>query len=143
MFGVLRASESAFTGMPSQIQGDLWTMKLHRQQPRAQLTETPEQAAGGPAPSSSSGRAPAAGGPTPQDVNMEVAAESSATSSAVQTLEAEDDASAKRQKVAGVPILHESDVDVNVDAHKMVVSAAMPDDREQWTHRVIDLDKKY
>ena len=77
---------------------------------------------------------------------MEVAAESSPaqpTSSAVRTLEAEDDASGKRQKVmAGMPILHEPDVDVNVDAHKMVVLAAMPDDREQWTQRVIDWDKK-
>ena len=50
--------------------------------------------------------APAAGGPAPEDDNMEVAAESSAAqpaSSAVRTLEAEDDASAKSQKVlAGV-----------------------------------------
>ena len=64
---------------------------------------------------------------------MEVAAESSVaqpTSSAVRTLEAEDDASAKRQKVmAGMPVLHESDVDVNVDAHKMVVLASMFDDQ--------------
>ena len=66
---------------------------------------------------------------------MGVAAESSAAqraTSAVRTLEA----SAKRQKVlAGMPILHESDVDVNVDAHK-------PDDREQWTQRAVDWDKK-
>ena len=39
--------------------------------------------------------------------------------------------------------MHESDVDVSVDAHKMIVLAAMPDDREQWTQRVIDWDKKY
>ena len=32
--------------------------------------ETPGQVAGGPAPSSSSGTAPAAGGPAPEDVNM-------------------------------------------------------------------------
>ena len=64
------------------------------------------------------------------------AAESSAaqsTSSVVRTLETQDDASAKRQRLmAGMPILHETDVDVNVDAHKMVVLAAMPDDQEQW-----------
>ena len=40
-------------------------------------------------------------------------------------------------------ILDETDVDVDVDAHKMVVLAAMPDDRGQWTQRVIDWDKKY
>ena len=45
--------------------------------------------------------------------------------------------------MAGMPILHVTDVDVNVDAHKMVVLAAMPDDHEQWTQRVIDWDKKY
>ena len=66
------------------------------------------------------------------------------TSSAVRTLEAEDDGSAKRQRLmAWMPILHETDVDVNVDAHKMVVLAAMPDDQGQWTQRVIDWDKTY
>ena len=101
------------------------------------------QAVGGSAPSSSSGPA---GRPAPEDVNME-AAESSAgqpTSSVVRTLEAEDDTSAKRQKLmAGMPILHETDVDVNMDAHKLVVLAAMPDDQGKWTQRVIDWDKKY
>ena len=59
-------------------------------------------------------------------------------------METEDDGSAKRQRLrAGMPILHEADVDVNVDAHKMVVLAAMPDDQGQWTQRVIDWDKKY
>ena len=43
----------------------------------------------------------------------------------------------------GMPIMHETDVDVNVDVHMMVVLAAMPDDRGQWTQRVIDWDKKY
>ena len=108
--------------------------------------EMQEQAAGGSAPSSSSGPAPAAGRPSPEDANME-AAESSAgqpTSSVVRTLEAEDDTSAKRQKLmAGMPILHETDVDVNMDAHKLVVLAAMPDDQRKWTQRVIDWDKKY
>ena len=43
-----------------------------------------------------------------------------------------------------MPILHETDdVDVNVDAHKLVVLAAIPDDQGQWTQRVIDWDKKY
>ena len=74
------------------------------------------------------------------------AAESSAAQpvrSAVRTLETEDDGSAKRQRLmAGMPIVHETDVDVNVDAHKMVVLAAMPDDQGQWTQRVIDWDKK-
>ena len=107
---------------------------------------TPGQAAGGPAPSSSSGPATVAGGPAPEDVNMGAAESSAAqpTSSAVRTLEAEDDGSAKRQRLmAGMPILHETDVDVNVDAHKLVVLAAMPDDQGQWTQRVIDWDKKY
>ena len=97
--------------------------------------EMPEQAAGGSAPSSSGRPVPAAGRPAPEDVNME-AAESS--------LEAEDDMSAKRQRLtAGMPMLHETDVDVNMDAHKLVVLAAMPDDQGRWTQRVIDWDKKY
>ena len=101
------------------------------------------QAVGGSAPSSSSGPA---GRPAPEDANME-AAESSAgqpTSSVVRTLEAEDDTSAKRQRLmAGMPILHETNVEVNMDAHKLVVLAAMPDDQGKWTQRVIDWDKKY
>ena len=96
--------------------------------------ETPEQAAGGSTPSSGCGWTRAEGcqhGTQP-------------ASSAVRTLEAEDDTSAKRQKVlAGMTTLHEADVDVNVDACKNIVLAAMPDDREQWTPRVIDWDKKY
>ena len=79
------------------------------------------QAVGGSAPSSSGGPA---GRPAPEDANME-AAESSAgqpTSSVVRTLEAEDDSSAKRQKLmAGMPILHETDVDGNMDAHKSLL----------------------
>ena len=78
---------------------------------------------------------------------MEVTTESSAApprSSAVRTLETEDDGNAKRQRLmAGMPILHETDVDVNVDEHKMVVVAAMPDDQGQWTQRVMDWDRKY
>ena len=108
--------------------------------------EMPEQAAGGSAPSSSSGPALAPGRPALEDVNMGAAESSAAqpTSSAVRTLETEDDGSAKLQRLmAGMPILHETDVDVNVDAHKMVVLAAMPNDQGQWTQRVIDLDKKY
>ena len=107
--------------------------------------EMREQTVGGSAPSSSSGPAPAAGRPAPEDANMEPA-ESSAqpTSSVVRTMEAEDGMSAKRQKLmAGMPILHETDVDVNMDAHKLVVLAAMPDDQGKWTQRVIDSDKKY
>ena len=108
--------------------------------------ETPGQAAGGPAPSPNSGPAAAAGGPAPEDVNMGASESSAAqpTSSVVRTLENEDDASAKRQRlIAGMPILHETDVEINVGAHKMVVLAAMPDDQGQWTQRVIDWDKKY
>ena len=64
--------------------------------------------------------------------------------SVVRTLEAEDDTSAKRQKLmASMPILHETDVDVNMDAHKLVVMAAMPDGPGKWTQQVIDWDKKY
>ena len=40
-------------------------------------------------------------------------------------------------------ILHETDVDVCVDGHKMVVLAAMPHDQGQWTQRVIYWDKEY
>ena len=104
--------------------------------------EMREQAVGGSAPTSSSGPTPAAGRPAPEDANMEPA-ESSAgqpTSSVVRTL---DDTSAKRQKLmAGMPILHETDMDVNMDTHKLVVLAAMPDDQGKWTQRVIDWDKK-
>ena len=78
--------------------------------------------------------------------NMETAESPAAqpTSSVVRTLEAEDDTSAKRQTLmAGMPILHETDVDVNMDAHKLVVLAAIPDDQGQWTERVTDWDKKY
>ena len=96
--------------------------------------ETSGQAAGGSAPSSSSGPAPVAGSPAREDANMEVVAESSAAqsaSSAAWTLEAEDQSSAKRQRVlAGMPTLHESDEEVTVDAYKNIVLAAMPDDRE-------------
>ena len=92
--------------------------------------EMPEQAVGGSAPSSGSGPAPAAGRPAPEDANM--------------TMEAEGDTSAKRQKLmAGMPILHETDVDVNMDAHRLILLAAMPDDQGKWTQRVIDWDKKY
>ena len=106
-------------------------MKLHRQLRVASEpnVETPGRAAGGPAPISKSGPAPAAGGPAPEDVNMGAAESSAAqpTSSAVRTLETEDDGRAKRQRLmAGIPILRETDVDVNVDAHKLVVLAAMP-----------------
>ena len=98
--------------------------------------ETPGQAAGGPAPSSSSGPAPVADGPVREDVNMGAAESSAAqpTSSAVRTLETEDDGSAKRQRLmGGMPILHETNMDVNVDSQKMVVLAAMPHDQGQWT----------
>ena len=43
--------------------------------------------------------------------------------------------------MAGTPIPHETDVDDNMDAHRLVVLAAMPDDQGHWTQRVID--KKY
>ena len=42
-----------------------------------------------------------------------------------------------------MPVLHETDVDVNMDVHKLVVLAAMPDDQGLWTQRVIDWDMKY
>ena len=42
-----------------------------------------------------------------------------------------------------MPILHETDVDVNMDAHKLVAFAAMPDDQGKRTQRVVDWDKKY
>ena len=88
---------------------------------------------------------PSAGRPASEDANMEPAESSTQpTSSLVRTLEAEDGTSAKRQKLmAGMPILHETDVDVNMDANKLVVLAAMPDDQGKWTQRVIYWDKKY
>ena len=104
------------------------------------------QVPGNFATSSSSGPAPAAGRPAPEDV-MEVVVESSTTqptSSANWVLEADDHPSAKRQKVlAGMPTSDETDEDVNVDAYKIIVLAAMPDDREQWTQQIVDWDKKY
>ena len=45
--------------------------------------------------------------------------------------------------MAGVPIMHENDVNVNMDAHKLVVLAAMPDDYEKLTQRVIGWDKYF
>ena len=45
--------------------------------------------------------------------------------------------------MAGLPILHDTDVDVNTDTRKFVVLAAMPDDQGEWTQRVIDWDRKY
>ena len=95
-----------------------------------QVLRPQDRQRGGPAPSSSSGPARAAGGPAPEDFNvggLQEARATQPTSSAVRVLETEDDASAKRQRLrAGMPILRETDVDVNVDAHKMVVLAAMP-----------------
>ena len=44
---------------------------------------------------------------------------------------------------AGMPKLHDSDEAVIVDAYKNIVLAAMPDDRGQWTQRVIVWGKKY
>ena len=104
--------------------------------------EMREQAAGGSAPSSSSDPAPAAGRPAREDANMEPA-ESSAqpTSSVVRTMEDEDNTSAKRQKLMDWPILQETDVDVNMDAHTLVVLVLMPKEGK-WTQRVIDGDKK-
>ena len=106
--------------------------------------EMREQVAGGSAPRSSSGPAPAAGRPAPEDANMEPAESSGQpTSSVVRTMEAEDNTSAKRQTLmAGMPILQETDVDVSMDAHRLVL-AAMPDDQGKWTQRVKDWDKKY
>ena len=89
---------------------------------------------------------PAAGRPAPEDANMEDAESSAAqpTTSVVRTLEAEDDTSAKRRRLmAGMRILRETGVDVNMDTHKLVVLAPMPDDQGQRTQRVIDWDKKY
>ena len=84
LFGVLRASESAFAGTPAFVDDEaVQTAAASAADPNV---ETPRQAAGGPTPSSSIGPALAAGGPAPEDVNMEVAADSSAaqpTSSAV------------------------------------------------------------
>ena len=127
LFGMFRGGEGAFDGMSLQLLAQV-----------NKNVETP--------PSSSSGPAPGVGRLAPEDATMEAAESSAAqsTSSVVRTLETQDDASAKRQRLmAGMPILHETDVDVNVDAHKMVVLAAMPDDQEQWAQWVIDWEKKH
>ena len=77
---------------------------------------------------------------------MDVVVKSSATQStspAARGLEADDHSSAKRQKVlAGMPTLHETNVDANVNASKIIVLAAMPDDREQWTQQVVGLGQE-
>ena len=78
--------------------------KVHSPECRARFQDIvvneAAQAARGLAPSSSGGPAPGAGGPAPEDVNMGAAESSVAqpTSSAVRTLETEDDGSAKRQR---------------------------------------------
>ena len=125
--------------------------KVHSPECRARFQDIVDNEAAQTAAASASEpnvemREQAAGGPAPEDANMEPAESSAAqpTSSVVRTLEAEDDTSAKRQKLmAGMPILHETDVDVKMDAHKLVVLAAMPDDQGKWPQRVIDWDKKY
>ena len=89
-------------------------------------------------------QAAAAGGPAPEDVNKEVAAESSAaqrTSSAVRTLEAEDDASAERQKIC------QSCTNLKWSSMWMHTRWSSwrrrPTTVSKWTQRVIDWDKKY
>ena len=101
---MFRAGEGAFAGMQGAIPGycDNEAAQTTAASAREPNVETPGQAAGGPAPSSSSGSSPAAGGPAPEDVNT--GAERSAaqpTSSVVRTLEAEDDGGAKRQRLMG------------------------------------------
>ena len=120
-----------------------WTMMLHRQQLRVQANQTLR-------PQDRQRVAPRPFQAVAQQqlrVDPRGAAESSAaqpTSSAVRTLETEDDGSAKcHSLMPGMPILHETDVDVNVDPHKLVVLAAVSYDQGQWTQRVIDWDDKY
>ena len=75
---------------------------------------------------------PAVGRHAPEDANMEAAESLAAqlTISVVRALEAEHDIGAKRQRLmAGVPTLHQTDENFNVDAHKMVVVETMPDDK--------------
>ena len=87
--------------------------------------EMQEQAAGGSAASSSRGLVPAAGRPAPEDANMEPAESSAAqpTSSVVRTLDAEDDGSAKRQRLmAGMPILDETPEDPEAVRSRLVAT---------------------
>ena len=135
---MFRACEGAFAGLPGAIPAQ--TAAASSSEPNVEI---PEQAAGGSAPSSSGALVPAAGRPAPEDASMKAAESSAAqpTSSVVRTLEAEYDTSAKRQRwMAGMTTLHQTDENFNVDAHKMVVVAAMPDDKVEWTQWVIDRD---
>ena len=96
MCGMLRECRARFQGIVDNEVAQ--TAAASASEPNIEIQE---QAAGGSAPSSSGGPVPAAGRPAPEDANMELA-ESSAgqpTSSVVRTLEAEDDTSAKRQRL--------------------------------------------
>ena len=127
----------------------LWTTMLRGQQLRVQvnqMTRSQDRQRVGPCPVRGGVPVSAAGRPAPEDANMEAAEISAAqpTNSVVRTLEAEDDTSEKRERLmAGVPTLHQTDENFDVDAHKMVVVVAMPDDQGEGTQRVIDWDKKY
>ena len=76
---MFRAGEGAFARLPSKISEivDNDAAQTAAASASEPSVETPGQAVGGPAPSSSGGHAPAAGRPAPEDVSME-AAESSA-----------------------------------------------------------------
>ena len=74
-----------------------------------QNVETPGQAAGGPAPSSSSGPAPGPRRRMPTWTWLQKSSAVQLTSSVFRTLETEDDASSKRQRLmAGMPILQKN-----------------------------------
>ena len=134
---MFRACDGAFDGMLQEIVDN----ELHRQQLRVQVNQMSRfqnKHRVVPRPVRVEDRRPA-----PEDAHIEAAKSSAAqpTSSVVRTLEAEDDTSAKRWRLmAGLPTLHQTDENFNVDVHKMVVVAAMPDDKVEWTQRVIDWD---
>ena len=101
----------------------------------------------GPAPSSSSGTAPAAGRPAPVISNVVVVtvAESSTTQpttrSAIRETDTGEQSRDERQRVlASRP--DRTGVDVNACTCRTIVSAAGPEDRDGWTQQVVDRTKK-
>ena len=111
---------------------------------KASSIDSPGQTAlslsSGPAPSSSSGTAPAAGRPAPEVGNVVVAtvAERSTTQpttrSTIRETETEDQPNTKRQRVlASRPDRYGADVDA--ERCKTIVLAADPEDRDGWTQQ--------
>ena len=127
--GVFWAGEGAFAGVPSTIPGDCGQRSCGDSSRECKRTSCRD-------PRTGSGW-PRAGG-----CQQGSCRKLGSTANEFCGSEAESDVSTKHQKLmAGMPIMHETDVDVNVDACKMVVLATMPDEQEQWTQQVINWSK--